>query len=347
MTKHCKIKDAVMLRARVHACGRLLPALVAIAAIVSTAAGQTGDEGRDAYPRFSAKESSGTTSHAGLGGFASRPATPSSSYGREANADLRPTVEASGGTPNRFAPPAAPSPFTRRPPAGNEASPQRPLAAVLQESDPLSRPASLNGPGGGSVSSHDSIHAAAYEPRRLEPTDAVAASSAAAASDAADTEPAAFPALPLPKQKNKPAAGKTSRVASPYQALVTVGLATVAVVGLFLGLAYLARRGLPSRGGLLSSDVVTVLGRAPLAGKQLMFLIRIGNRLLLVSSGPDGVSTLTEITDPEQVLHLSALVERTKPTGATVGFRDILRDAGKEKPREARTAKRKSILGAA
>jgi len=159
-------------------------------------------------------------------------------------------------------------------------------------------------------------------------------------------EKASTPAIPLPKPGDKAdkKAG-ASRLPSPSAAIVTVLLATAGVVGLFLALAWFVRRGSPMGRSVLSNEVVCVLGRAPLAGKQLMYLVRIGARLLLVSSGPDGVATLTEITDAEEVHHLATLCEQARPTGATATFRDLLKDAGRGKVREAQPARRKSLLG--
>ena len=75
----------------------------------------------------------------------------------------------------------------------------------------------------------------------------------------------------------------------------------------------LPRGGLDSAAGgaksatLLPTEVVEVLGRAPLAGRQQMHLLRCGNKLLLVSVTPTGAETLTEVTDPVEVDRLSGL----------------------------------------
>ena len=50
--------------------------------------------------------------------------------------------------------------------------------------------------------------------------------------------------------------------------------------------------------GSLPTDVVSVLGRVPLAARQLAELLRVGNKLVLVSLTPTGAQTLTEVTDP-------------------------------------------------
>ncbi len=79
-----------------------------------------------------------------------------------------------------------------------------------------------------------------------------------------------------------------------------------------------------------SSDVVQVLGRAPLAGRQQVHLLRIGNKLLLVAITPTGAETLTEITDPQDVDHIVALCAQQQPGSVTESFRSILQDMGNQ-----------------
>ena len=95
------------------------------------------------------------------------------------------------------------------------------------------------------------------------------------------------------------------------------------VIGLFLGLVWLLRRGSPKAARLLSSDVVELLGRSPLAGRQQMHVIRFGNRLLLVAVSPDGAKTLAEITDPVEVDRLAGLCQQAQTNSATHAFRQI------------------------
>src|SRR5579871_4767930 len=86
---------------------------------------------------------------------------------------------------------------------------------------------------------------------------------------------------------------------STFGALVSVAGSLAVVLGLFLMVAWFMRRGLPNNAGKrLPSEVVEVLGRAPLANRQQMQVLRFGNKLLLVCLSPSGVDTLAEITDP-------------------------------------------------
>lgn len=111
---------------------------------------------------------------------------------------------------------------------------------------------------------------------------------------------------------------------------VTVGSSLAIVLGLFFALLWLAKRNMPRGMTAISSEVVKVLGRAPLSGRQQMHLVRIGNKLLLVSVTPNGAETLTEITDPQEVDHLTSLCEREQPTSVTRSFRNVLSGLGQQ-----------------
>jgi len=116
------------------------------------------------------------------------------------------------------------------------------------------------------------------------------------------------------------------------RSLATVGISLAAVLGLFFVMVWFTRRNLPKSLFGLSKEVVEVLGRAPLASKQHMYLIRLGQKLILVSVTPTGAETLTEITDPDDVQHLAALCERGNPNSSSGGFREVLSQLGSEKP---------------
>ena len=112
------------------------------------------------------------------------------------------------------------------------------------------------------------------------------------------------------------------------------GLASLAVVlALFFAAAWAVRRGLPKGPVNLSSDVVEVLGRTPLAGRQFAHLIRCGNKLLLVYVAPGCAETLTEIIDPVEVDRLAGLCRQTHPHSATASFRQVFQQFSRDRKR--------------
>jgi flagellar protein FliO/FliZ len=115
----------------------------------------------------------------------------------------------------------------------------------------------------------------------------------------------------------------TPAATSSVPAVLSMFGSLAVVIGLFLGLVWLLRRGSPKAARLLSSEVVELLGRSPLAGRQQMNVIRFGNRLLLVAVSPDCAETLAEITDPLEVDRLAGLCQQTQTNSATHAFRQI------------------------
>lgn len=104
------------------------------------------------------------------------------------------------------------------------------------------------------------------------------------------------------------------------------------VLGLFFAVMWVMRRGMPAGAKLLPSEVVEVLGRTPLAGRQQAHLIRCGNKMLLVALTTDSAKTLTEITDPLEVDRIAGLCRESNPHSSTQAFRQIFQQFASEKP---------------
>ena len=132
--------------------------------------------------------------------------------------------------------------------------------------------------------------------------------------------------------------GERAALRLPTASIPTVVGSLGAVVGLFLIVAWIMRRGMPKGSGMLPREVVEVLGRAPLAGRQQLHLLRLGNKLLLVSMSQTSVETLAEITDPLEVDRLTGLCYQTHPQGSTASFRQVFQSF--EDPRAGYSAGR-------
>lgn len=112
---------------------------------------------------------------------------------------------------------------------------------------------------------------------------------------------------------------------------ITTVLSSLAVVlGLFFITAWFLKRNLPKGMTLLPGEVLEQLGRTPLAGKQQMYLVRVGHKLLLLVVTPHGAETLTEITDPAEVDRLCGLCRQNATHGPTAEFRAVLRQFERE-----------------
>jgi flagellar biogenesis protein FliO len=116
-----------------------------------------------------------------------------------------------------------------------------------------------------------------------------------------------------------------NNLAGTGKSSVTKMVGSLAVVlGLFLVLAWFAKRNMPAGQRFLASEVVEVLGKSPLSGKQSMHLVRLGQKLLLISVTPQGSRTLAEITAPAEVERLLSLCQQNSHGSVSESFRDVL-----------------------
>ncbi len=122
----------------------------------------------------------------------------------------------------------------------------------------------------------------------------------------------------------RPLSGVSRRSFDPTASTLTILSSLAVVLGVFLLLVWAIRRAMPRSAQLLPTEVVEVLGRAPLVGKQQMYLLRCGPKLLLLSVTPEGAETLTEIAHPDEVAHIVALCRQGQPGSIPAAFREIL-----------------------
>lgn len=99
--------------------------------------------------------------------------------------------------------------------------------------------------------------------------------------------------------------GATTKEASSnsYGAWGQLLLAMAIVVGLIVALGWLVKR-LGGGKGLHNTGALKLIARANLSPKHQMFLVRMGDRLVLIGAGPQGLATLSEITDAAEASEL-------------------------------------------
>lgn len=86
----------------------------------------------------------------------------------------------------------------------------------------------------------------------------------------------------------------------------------VLAISLSLLALFLLKKSPSGRRGGLPEDVVSVIGQSPFGANQKLQLIRLGSKLLLVTTTPSGTHTLGEITDPEEVLQIESVCRHGK-----------------------------------
>jgi flagellar biogenesis protein FliO len=144
------------------------------------------------------------------------------------------------------------------------------------------------------------------------------------ASEPAGSETTTSPRKLAPRSSSPKRSLDRPAAATPTAAIGTVVSSLAIVLGLFAVLAWFSKRFAPAGSAALPKEAVELLGRAPLAGRQTMQLIRVGNRLLLVALSTSGAETLTEITDPVEVEHLAGLCRGGKSDSASASFSRVL-----------------------
>lgn len=102
-------------------------------------------------------------------------------------------------------------------------------------------------------------------------------------------------------RSSAPATGRhTSSGASLLGTLTVLGGVVLLIL---VSSRWLGRSGAGGR-GRLPTTAVQWLGSTPLSPQQSIHLVRIGERILVLGSGSDGLRTLSEITDPSEQTHL-------------------------------------------
>jgi flagellar biogenesis protein FliO len=148
---------------------------------------------------------------------------------------------------------------------------------------------------------------------------------------------------PLPLgQPGGPRSAGPHRPGAPRSAqmLWRTGSSVAVVLGLFVLLAWCARRGPWNARRRLPEGVLEILGQVPGPGKQTLQLMRMGNKLLLVAVTAQGLEKLTEIDDPHEVAPLLAACRHDRPGAASAAFRQVLDQLDAQPPAAARVRTR-------
>ena len=127
--------------------------------------------------------------------------------------------------------------------------------------------------------------------------------------------------------------------------------ALIVVVGLMLMLMMLIRWVSARKGGIMASlgpsgrapsGIIEILARYPVARKQRLVLLRIGNRVILccqttgAKSASGAMTTLAELTGPEEVAAILRSVRDQDGTSNQAAFKDALK-AAEQLPEEQGT----------
>jgi flagellar biogenesis protein FliO len=113
-------------------------------------------------------------------------------------------------------------------------------------------------------------------------------------------------------------------VSRGWLTLVSSGSSLLLVLGLFLAIAIGWRRSGGGATGSLPREVFQVLGSSTGGGRERLVLLRLGQRLVLVSQSGGHSQTLCQVDDPLEVDRLAGLCEQQRQGSLSDSFRQVL-----------------------
>lgn len=123
--------------------------------------------------------------------------------------------------------------------------------------------------------------------------------------------------IPLSRDPESGATKDSPRGKDAGLTISTLFTALTLVVLLMLGLAKLFSKRNPFLAPGIPREAVDVLGRRTVDPRSSIYVVRVGAKVLLLGSSSNGLTSLSEITDPIEVATLTSLcrgVETDRPT---------------------------------
>lgn len=113
--------------------------------------------------------------------------------------------------------------------------------------------------------------------------------------------------------------------------LVTTGVSLGLVLAIFCAIVWFSKKSGGRANKALPSEIVELLGVTAITPKQQMQLVRLGNKILLLSLTQQGVQPIGEITDSDEVARICAICQTNRPNSMSNTFRQVLNQMGSEK----------------
>ena len=125
--------------------------------------------------------------------------------------------------------------------------------------------------------------------------------------------------------RGKGRTGPRSPQTAPRGSLANLAISLGLVLAIFFGLGWFLRRVNPtSTKAGIPGEVVQILGRTPLNGRQSMQLVRLGDKILLLAISPTGTEPLGEITDRDEVDAITEICRSQNKNKIAETFRETL-----------------------
>ena len=125
------------------------------------------------------------------------------------------------------------------------------------------------------------------------------------------------------KEKGKDGKMEKPELGKALAPVVSVIGSLLIVLSAFFILMMMFRKMSPKGNRLLPKEAFENLGRSFLTPKLQLHLLRLGNRLILVSVTADGVTPVTEVTDPDEVVPLLGMCRQLDVNSSTALFQKM------------------------
>ncbi|MCC7145069.1 MAG: flagellar biosynthetic protein FliO [Phycisphaeraceae bacterium] len=136
-------------------------------------------------------------------------------------------------------------------------------------------------------------------------------------------------------------AGRASSSGSALSGQTPWVLQTLGALGVVIALVFAARSGLRRLGNNAApagaaNAMVEVLGRVSIAPRCHVIFVRLGHRILVVGQSPQGLASLADIDQPEEIADLLAAHARQGPHSMSRGFSNLMQHLGTDFDRKHR-----------
>lgn len=161
----------------------------------------------------------------------------------------------------------------------------------------------------------------------------------AAAPVVAETRPRPLPARTTPAPSSESSSRGLPASTNVWGSLV--GLAVV-VGGMLIASRWLRVHGPSSLRGL-PNEAVEPLGQRVLSRGVAVHLVRCGSRMLVLGVGPDGIRTLSEITDPVEVDLLAGACRRRDESAGGNSFAQLFTRENQTSRNDSRSRRSQTV----
>ncbi len=139
--------------------------------------------------------------------------------------------------------------------------------------------------------------------------------------------------LPIPANERQPlGSGSPTKGTGDATTSTSWWLSTALALGAVIAVIFVLRAVIQKWSGTTptsaGSPVVEVLTRVPVAPKNHILLVRLGGRILVLGDGPQGLRTLSDLHEPEEVAELLTAISAARSQSVTTSFNHLVRSLG-------------------